>query len=52
MLLEEDAEEERTELGREYEGELVREEDDRDVEYDGVLCRGAWVSLETDDLDE
>lgn len=37
MFLEGDAEGERTELGREYEGELVREEEDRDVEYDGPV---------------
>jgi hypothetical protein len=41
VLLEGDAEEERTELGREYDGELVRAEEEREVEFEGLLRRGA-----------
>jgi hypothetical protein len=39
-------------MGREYEGELVRAEEERDDEDDGLLSRGVGVSRETDDLDE
>lgn len=41
MLLEDDAEEERTELGREVDGELVLAEEEREVEFDGLFRRGA-----------
>jgi hypothetical protein len=46
VLLEGDAEEERTELGREVDGELARAEEEREVEFDGPLRRGAGRDAE------